>query len=137
MPQSPEVTQPTLKIWRDKHPAFADAWNRGGELADARVVRSLYLRATGWSHQATRIVSNKDGITKVPYIERYPPDTAAMELWLTNRRRDEWKRRSSTELTGANDTPLLPPPAVIVLDFSGEDGPLIDGTEIYERDRSE
>jgi hypothetical protein len=99
------------------------------------VLHSLWRRANGWNHEATKIVSNKDGITKAPYIERFPPDTGGMELWLTNRRRHEWKKRSATELTGADDTPLIPQlPPVLVLDFSGEDGPLIDGTDITEQD---
>jgi hypothetical protein len=128
-----DIGQATLHLWRAKYPEFASAWARGGAQADAHVVHALWRRANGWSHEATKVINDKGRIVKVPYIERFPPDTGAMELWLTNRQRQAWKRRSSTELTGPGDTPLLPPP-IIVLDFSGEDGPLIEGTEIYERD---
>ena len=100
-----DIAQATLYMWRDKYPEFANAWERGGAQADAYVVHSLYRRATGWSHEATKIISNKDGISKVTYTEYFPPDTGAMELWLTNRQR-HWKKRSSQELTGPGDTPL-------------------------------
>jgi hypothetical protein len=131
-----DVSQSTIQLWVKKYPAFQRAWDAGGNAADAHVAHALWRRANGWSHEATKIVSTKDGITKVPYIERFPPDTGAMELWLTNRSRQVWKRRSSTELTGADDKPLIPQlPPILVLDFSGEDinGPLIEGTDVYEK----
>ena len=89
-----DVSAMTTYIWRKKYPEFATAWERGGLLADAKVAYSLWRRATGWSHEATRLFNNRGTIIKVPYIERYPPDIHAIELWLTNRQPDVWKRRS-------------------------------------------
>lgn len=122
------VSGMSINNWRKWHPTFAKAWERGGMFADAKVAYSLWRRANGWSHEATKIFNNRGVITKVPYTERYPPDTEAIELWLTNRQPDVWKKRRSQELTGANGTPPYPPPPVLVLDFSGDvDGPLIEG----------
>jgi len=118
-----EVQGSTLEYWRKKHPEFARAWDRGGVFADAKVAQSVFRRANGWEHESIKIFAN--GL-QVPYIERYPGDTGAQELWLTNRQPDVWKKRASQEITGAGGKNLFPPP-ILVFDFSGKDGPLIEG----------
>lgn len=121
-----EINFKTLVGWRHAHPAFKEAWDKGGALADAKVARSLFGRANGSKIPAVKIFNNKGEIITVPYTEHYPPDTSAIELWLTNRQPDLWKKRSSQELTGAGGSALNPPPT-LVFDFSGKDGPLIEG----------
>ena len=41
-------------------------------------------------------------------IEHVPPDPGAAKIWLTNRRPEEWRDRSTTELTGKNGAPIIP-----------------------------
>jgi hypothetical protein len=114
-----EFQTPHIEKWRKTYPEFEEAWQKGGALADANVARSLYGRAVGYKHKAEKIFNNKGVILRAEYIEHYPPDTGAIELWLTNRQPDHWKKRSSQELTGANGSPLYPPP-VLVFDFAPE-----------------
>jgi hypothetical protein len=48
------VTRRTVDNWIATHPDFADAVYRGRAAADAVVVRALFERAKGFSHQVTR-----------------------------------------------------------------------------------
>lgn len=96
----------TLYRWRAKHPEFREAMRMGKDEADDRVVRSLYHRAVGYSYPAVKIMQNDGMPVLVEYTEHVPPDTGACETWLTNRKRDDWKRRTSTELTGPNGGPI-------------------------------
>ena len=51
------------------------------EEADARVKRSLYSRAVGYSFNSEKIFCNKDGeVTRVPIVEHVPPDVTAADL---------------------------------------------------------
>lgn len=104
-----EVDVSTIERWKLRHPAFCGALKAGKVIADGAVSRSLYQRAMGWEHQATKIFMveeierrHENGelietITKreryVPYIERFPPDSTAMIFWLKNRRPDLWRDR--------------------------------------------
>jgi hypothetical protein len=42
------------------------------------------------------------------YVEHVPPDPGAAKLWLTNRRPEEWREKSVTELTGKDGAALVP-----------------------------
>jgi hypothetical protein len=60
----------------------------GKEEADARIERSLYRRAVGYSFKSEKIFCNKDGeVTRVPIVEHMPPDVTAQIFWLKNRAR--------------------------------------------------
>jgi hypothetical protein len=37
-----------------------------------------------------------------------PPDPGAAKLWLTNRRPEEWRDKTSTELTGKDGAAIVP-----------------------------
>ena len=64
----------------------------GKEASDARVERSLYQRANGYSHPAVKAFMTRDGkIVEHHYIEHYPPDPTSMIWWLKNRRPDRWR----------------------------------------------
>lgn len=110
-----EVNEATLYEWHKQHPSFYDAWQRGGDEADAVVARAVFHRAIGYKHRAEKIQFDKEGRElRAEYVEHYPPDTSAAIFWLTNRQRDKWKHRTSAELTGPNDTPLEPPAVTIL-----------------------
>ena len=54
--------------WKAQHPDFLGSLKAGKEEADARVERSLYSRAVGYSFNSEKIFCNKDGeVTRVPY----------------------------------------------------------------------
>lgn len=88
-----DISFPTLLSWRDKHPEFRAALVEGKDLADARVAKSLYRRAIGYSHPDTHICVIDGQVVQTPIVKHYPPDTAAAFIWLQNRRRGDWKHR--------------------------------------------
>lgn len=96
-----EVSVTTIKNWKAKHPEFLAALKLPKEIADERVERSLYERATGYSYNAVKIFCNKDGeVTKVEYVEHVPPDPTAMIFWLKNRKPKEWRDKQEVEHSG-------------------------------------
>ena len=103
-----EVAVSSIDLWIADHASFSGAVKAGREEADAKVADSLYRRALGYEHQAVKIVADaRTGAEHiVPYTERYPPDTTAAIFWLKNRQRAQWRDRTDTTLTGANDGPV-------------------------------
>ena len=71
------------------------------DAAFAEVAEKLFRRATGYSHEAVKIVA--DAKTKeqhiVPYVEHYPPDTTACIFWLKNRRPEAWRDMRISSMT--------------------------------------
>ncbi len=105
-----EVATSTFYLWKAQHSEFSEALKAAKEIADERVVRSLYHRAVGYKHEAVKIFLPKDASEPVyaPYVEHVPPDTTAAIFWLKNRRSDEWRDKSHNEVTGADGAPLVP-----------------------------
>lgn len=101
-----EVATRTIETWiADKQP-FRDAVLNAKQIADEKVVRSLFERATGYSHPDVHVSNFQGDITITPLVKHYAPDTTAAIFWLKNRDQKNWRDR--TELTGADNTPLIP-----------------------------
>ena len=98
------VTRQTLNNWRRTQPGFFDAIVRGKEPADAKVARSLFERANGYSHPEIVITSFQGEITKTRVTKHYPPDTNAASLWLRNRQPARW--RAQPDPADGTDVPL-------------------------------
>ena len=96
------VNVDTIYEWKKVHASFSDAIKDGKFIADAEVADKLFKRATGYEHQAVKIVADaKTGAEhSVEYTERYPPDTTAAIFWLKNRRPDLWRDRVEQQLSG-------------------------------------
>jgi hypothetical protein len=92
----------TIYRWKIEFPEFCRAIKTGKEVADTRVERSLYHRAVGYEHEAVKIFMPAGASEPVyaPYIERYPPETAAMIFWLKNRKPDVWRDKREMEVDG-------------------------------------
>lgn len=86
-----EVCIATIYNWKNDHPEFLDAIKQGKELADQQVVKSLFYRANGYSHDAVHISNYKGEITETDYTKHYAPDPTSMIFWLKNRQPDLWK----------------------------------------------
>jgi hypothetical protein len=105
------VSDATIDNWKAQHPDFLGSLKAGKEEADARVKRSLYSRAVGYSFNSEKIFCNKDGeVTRVPIVEHVPPDVTAQIFWLKNRDpanwRDAWQIENVTGKYVISDTPL-------------------------------
>jgi hypothetical protein len=85
------VEERTINNWKIDHPNFFQSMQRGKLIADANVSEKLYHRAIGYSHEAEKIFNNGGEIVRAEYTEHYPPETAAIKLWLLNRRPKDWK----------------------------------------------
>jgi hypothetical protein len=88
-----EVSEATVNNWKNDHPEFLESIKQGKDEADSNVANSLYRRALGYEHDAVKIVADaKTGAhVAVPYVEHYPPDTAAAIFWLKNRQKAKWR----------------------------------------------
>jgi hypothetical protein len=85
-----------LNRWKQAYPRFREAFERGRAEADGKVAKALYQKAVGYSHSAEKIHVLKDGtVVRVPYTERFPPDSAALAFYLSNRQRELWHRDPS------------------------------------------
>jgi hypothetical protein len=101
-----EVGTRTIEVWIAEKQHFGDAVRDAKKIADEKVVRSLYERATGYKHPDTVVTNNRGEIILTDVTKHYPPDTTAAIFWLKNRDQKNWRDR--TELTGADNTPLIP-----------------------------
>jgi hypothetical protein len=103
------VDERTITRWKHDNPAFLSALKRGKDVADKLVEKSLFRRATGYSHDAVKIMQDEGIPVIVPYVEHLPPDTTACIFWLKNRKPKEW--RDKIELEGEVRHFLLEVPA--------------------------
>lgn len=98
-----EVNEDTVHEWKKRHREFSESLIKGRDIADADIAVSLYQRAKGYEHPEDdiRVVSLGGNagseIVITPTIKRYPPDTGAAALWLSNRQRARWKQKIEVE----------------------------------------
>lgn len=91
------VDRHTLVRWTKKYPSFGDSLARGKGVSDARVIKSLYQRAVGYSYEEEETVNtyDKNGelkSIKVRHLSRHaPPDVGAQCFWLKNRQKLNWQ----------------------------------------------
>ena len=95
-----EVSINTIGNWKTRYPEFLGSLKAGKDHADARVERSLYQRAVGYTFDSVKIFLPKDSREPVlvPHREHVPPDVTAQIFWLKNRRKDEWRDRHEMDL---------------------------------------
>ena len=104
--QAFQVSAWCICAWKRKHPEFRAACEVTDEEKLEAVKRSLYHRATGYSHPAKKIMAIAAGggtsrIVEVPYAEHHPPDVAAIKYFLNNKAPGEFcERGPAAEATG-------------------------------------
>ena len=109
------VNLATVYRWMKDHPLFCDAVDEGRKVADERVERALFERATGYSHPAVKILAVSGGqgcgsrVEVVDYTEHYPPDVEAAKFWLKNRKPARWREKSEVETNVKHYVVELPP----------------------------
>jgi DNA-binding XRE family transcriptional regulator len=113
MAQALEITETTLNNWKKKRPEFFEALNEAKDIADRKVVRSLYERATGYSHPEQKIFNHNGKLLVADTIKHYPPDSTSMIFWLKNRKKEEWRDKQEVEVD-------LPKTIKVVYDRKGD-----------------
>src|SRR5260370_3115433 len=108
-----DVAPRTVDNWIATHPDFADAARKGRAAADAVVVRALFDRAKGFSHQVTRTTLYQGKEHAITNTVSYSLDTQACMFWLRNRQRQYWQAK-------AEATPHITDHMVAALDAAGE-----------------
>lgn len=87
--------------WKAMYPEFAQALKLGKPEADARVTRSLFQRAVGYTVPETIVHfekrKTKRGVRIVPHhaeiLKHYPPDATSCIFWLKNREPELWREK--------------------------------------------
>lgn len=97
-----EVDVRTIHRWKGDHDEFCHALKGGKDLADERVVRSLYQRAVGYEQDEVKIFmpAGAEEPVRAPFRAKIAPDVTAAIFWLKNRRRDEWRDTKTLDGTG-------------------------------------
>lgn len=96
------VTEVTINNWKKKYPNFFKSLKRGKDIADNKVIASLFERATGYSHPDVHISNFQGDITITPIIKHYPPEVTACIYWLINRQPDNWKKNGKDYSENSN-----------------------------------
>ena len=94
------INQMTLDRWKRRHPEFREALQLSKDIADGKVVASLYHKARGYTFRSEKIFNNEGIITRAETIEHVPPDTTAAIFWLKNRQRDQWRDEKQVNVDG-------------------------------------
>jgi hypothetical protein len=93
-----KVKYRTIQNWKIDHEEFLHSLKLGKDIPDQNVERSLYQRATGYSHPDTDIKVVDGKIVRTEVTKHYPPDTTAMIFWLKNRKPKDWRDKQEVEL---------------------------------------
>lgn len=100
-----KVSIRTVANWKTRHEEFLHALKASKEPADARVERSLYQRAVGYTFDSEKVFLHEGKVVRASTKTHVAPDVTAQIFWLKNRRPDEW--RDKRELAGDPDNPII------------------------------
>lgn len=93
-----KINKSTLTRWKQKNKEFCTTLKTWKHEADEVVERSLYQRAIGYSHKSEKIFQYEGKIIRTETVEHYPPDPTSMIFWLKNRKKEEWRDKTESEL---------------------------------------
>ncbi len=93
-----------IEKWKEFYPSFNKAIEEGRTEADIKVVQALFEKATGYSHNEEKIHFDKGGkVHTYDTIKQYPPDMAAIKMWMTNRQKEHWTDSTEHRMGGTKD----------------------------------
>lgn len=122
-----DVSERTITTWKQEHIEFSSALKKGKELADGKVVESLYKRATGYSHPDVDIKMFDGKVITTKLTKHYPPDTTAAIFWLKNRQKKAWRDKQEIGLTDNEGKDVQPYSQILILPPSGDDFEIKEG----------
>ncbi|RCL00002.1 MAG: hypothetical protein JSC085_000989 [Candidatus Tokpelaia sp. JSC085] len=108
------ISLPTFYRWQHSNPDFKDAIRVGKGQADTRVERTIYNQAVGFYYTEDVLVKlrgddGKDFYETVQVKKYKQPDTKAMQFWLKNRKKAEWREQYNhtvSDMEGNEINPL-------------------------------
>ena len=91
------ISMTALKNWKGRYEAFKTALEAPQGDVDDLVEAALYKRCIGYDYEeVTRWQTIGKGGELIwlekRTVKHLPPDPSSIQFWLTNRRRNEWKR---------------------------------------------
>ncbi|MDK1375828.1 MULTISPECIES: hypothetical protein [unclassified Sinorhizobium] len=96
----------TIHRWKLNYPEFRQALDMGKDLADKRVEESLYKRAVGYTIDTEKIIVVDGQVHRFETMEHYPPDVKACEIWLRNRKPENWRAPGNVKVDVDKDCAL-------------------------------
>lgn len=107
------VTASAISKWAKAHEEFAAAIVVGGVHADAKIARSGFERANGYTYTESVAIKVKTGQyseeVQIVKVEKHVPgDPTLIKFWLTNRQKDLWAESSKIEHSGSIDVTEKP-----------------------------
>ena len=122
------VVESTINLWKKEHPEFSESIKKGKVIADAEVAYSLNKRAKGYQYDEityekigdgeSLVEVGEDGMSTIKQdkfkkkvvTKEVPPDVAAGNIWLKNRRgkvaKEAQRWADKHELTGEGGGPI-------------------------------
>lgn len=97
------ISEATLYNWQRDHGEFLEAIQRGKDTPDDQVENALLKKALGFREKTIKAFNSNGVVIYGEYDEYYPPDTAAIFIWLKNRRPGKWRDRQ--EIVTGEESP--------------------------------
>lgn len=94
-----DVAEDTIHEWKKVYPEFSESIKDGKQIADIKVVESLYKRATGYQQQEVKIFQYEGMPVVVPFTAIIAPETTAAIFWLKNRQPKVWRDKQEIQHT--------------------------------------
>ena len=98
------ISRKTLADWKNKYGDISDTLKKGKEVVDIQVENALLKRALGYEFVEVTKEMTDSGLEITKEVTKLQaPDTTAAIFWLKNRKPNEWRDKSQTELSGSVD----------------------------------
>lgn len=94
------VAESTIYKWKLDHAEFSEAAKEGKLSNIEKVERSLFEKATGYSHEAEHISNYQGKITKTKITKHYPPSDKAMIYYLNNLAPEKYRNQPTVIIPG-------------------------------------
>lgn len=96
----------TLYEWKLNYKTFSEALKEGKAKASAKVARSLYDRALGYTTTEKRIERNEQGdiVKEIEITKFVAPDVSAATLFLKAKEPELWREQKHVDLTNSDNS---------------------------------